>query len=81
MNRADVYHSHPGIMGGTPVFKGTRVPVDSFVYHLRKGVSLDEFLADFPSVERWQAEAFLALALNDVLAMAPAEPNASPELV
>lgn len=71
MDRSTVYHSHPGILGGTPVFTGTRVPVDSLVHHLREGVTLDAFLADFPSVRREQAEAFLALALNDALDLVP----------
>jgi uncharacterized protein (DUF433 family) len=71
MNRADIYHSHPGILGGTPVFTGTRVPVDSLVQHLRTGVTLDAFLGDFPSVTREQAEAFLTLALNDALDRTP----------
>lgn len=71
MNRADVYHSHPGILGGTPVFTGTRVPVDSLIHHLRTGVTLEAFLDDFPSVSREQAEAFLTLALNDALDLTP----------
>lgn len=71
MNRADIYHAHPGILGGTPVFTGTRVPVDSMIHHFRNGVSLDAFLDDFPSVSREQAEAFLALALNDALERTP----------
>lgn len=71
MNRADIYHSHPGILGGTPVFTGTRVPVDSLVQHLRGGVTIDAFLDDFPSVTREQAEAFLTLALNDALDLTP----------
>jgi uncharacterized protein (DUF433 family) len=71
MDRASVYHSHPGILGGTPVFTGTRVPVDSLVHHLRTGSTLGAFLDDFPSVAREQAEAFLALALNDALDLAP----------
>jgi len=71
MNRADIYHSHPGILGGTPVFTGTRVPVDSLVHHLRTGVTIDAFLEDFPSVSREQAEAFLTLALNDALDLTP----------
>lgn len=71
MKRADVYHSHPGILGGTPVFTGTRVPVDSLIHHLRTGVTLDAFLDDFPSVSREQAEAFLVLALNDALDLTP----------
>lgn len=71
MSRADVYHSHPGLLGGTPVFTGTRVPVDSLVQHLRSGVTLEGFLDDFPSVTKEQAEAFLALALNDALDRTP----------
>ena len=71
MDRASVYHSHPGRLGGTPVFTGTRVPVDSLIQHLRAGVTLGEFLDSFPSVSREQAEAFLALALNDALDLTP----------
>ena len=77
MNRADVYHSHPGILGGTPVFTGTRVPVDTLIHHLRTGVTLDAFLDDFPSVRREQAEAFLALALNDALDRTPEDAEAT----
>jgi len=62
MDRASIYHSDPEILGGRPVFTGTRVPVDSLVVHLRKGVTLSDFLEDFPSVSREQAEAFLALS-------------------
>ncbi len=71
MTRASVYHAHPGILGGTPVFTGTRVPVDSLVHHLRTGSTIEAFLDDFPSVGREQAEAFLALALNDALDLTP----------
>lgn len=67
MNRADIYHAHPGILGGPPVFTGTRVPVDSLIHHLHAGATLEAFLNDFPSVGREQAEAFLSLALNDAL--------------
>ena len=42
----------PEILGGTPVFHGTRVPIESLFDHLENGVSLDEFLDDFPSVGR-----------------------------
>lgn len=73
MNRADIYHAHPGILGGTPVFTGTRVPVDSLIHHLRAGATLEAFLDDFPSVSREQAEAFLALALNDALDLTPVD--------
>ena len=49
-------------MSGTPVFKGTRVPVHTLIDHLASGVSLDDFLSDFPTVRREQAVAFLALS-------------------
>jgi uncharacterized protein (DUF433 family) len=45
----------PEIMSGTPVFEGTRVPVDALFNNLSAGVSLDEFLENFPSVNREQA--------------------------
>jgi uncharacterized protein (DUF433 family) len=57
----------PEVVGGTPVFTGTRVPVRSLIDHLRAGDSLDDFLAGFPSVAREQAVAFLELALQAIL--------------
>jgi len=62
MKRDQVYHSDPEIMSGTPVFAGTRVPVHTLIDHLTSGLSLDEFLADFPTVGRAQAIGFLALS-------------------
>jgi uncharacterized protein (DUF433 family) len=50
------------ILGGQPVFAGTRVPVESLFDHLEAGVSLDEFLADFPSVKKEQAISLLDIA-------------------
>jgi uncharacterized protein (DUF433 family) len=50
----------PGILAGTPVFKGTRVPVESLFDHLEGGASLDEFIDDFPTVRREQAAKVLA---------------------
>lgn len=50
------------ILGGNPVFKGTRVPVESLFQHLEKGVSLDQFLLDFPSVSKDQAIATIEMA-------------------
>jgi uncharacterized protein (DUF433 family) len=52
----------PETLGGTPVFTGTRVPVESLFDHLEAGVPLDEFLDDFPSVNREQAVALLEAA-------------------
>ena len=51
--------SDPAILGGTPVFKGTRVPVKSLFEYLADGLSLDYFLESFPSVTREQAAAVL----------------------
>lgn len=73
MKRIDVYHAHPEIMGGTPVFTGTRVPVDSLIAHLKAGDTLERFLDGFPSVRREQAEAFLDLALAEALTATPHE--------
>ncbi|MCU0426293.1 MAG: DUF433 domain-containing protein [Candidatus Kapabacteria bacterium] len=56
---ASVIHSDPDILGGTPVFRGTRVPVESLFDHLADSISLDEFLDDFPTVSREQAVAVL----------------------
>jgi uncharacterized protein (DUF433 family) len=61
-----VVHSDPEILGGTPVFLGTRVPARSLFDYLEAGESLDEFLRQFPSVKRDQAIAALELA-RDVL--------------
>ena len=52
----------PDIQFGKPVFKGTRVPVQSLFFHLEQGVSLNEFLEDFPGVTKEQAEAVLESA-------------------
>lgn len=57
-----VVHSDPEILGGTPVFVGTRVPVKNLFDYLEAGDSLDQFLQSFPSVTREQAIAALELA-------------------
>ncbi|HEX9761368.1 MAG TPA: DUF433 domain-containing protein [Candidatus Acidoferrales bacterium] len=49
------------ILGGVPVFAGTRVPVQTLIDYLKHGHSLDEFLSDFPTVTKEQAQAFLSL--------------------
>ena len=66
----DIVHSDPEILSGTPVFIGTRVPVQSLIDHLRAGDSLEVFLQDFPSVRREQAEAALELAGDALTAVA-----------
>ena len=65
-------HSDPGIMGGTPVFVGTRVPVETLLDYLEAGDPLDEFLEDFPSVSREQVVAVLELARRLLLQRASA---------
>lgn len=57
-----IVHSDSEILGGTPVFVGTRVPVKSLYDHLEAGDSLDEFLESFPSVRREQTVAAFELA-------------------
>jgi uncharacterized protein (DUF433 family) len=55
----EVIKIDPGILGGIPCFSGTRVPIRSLYDHLKLGYSIDEFLDDFPTVERWQVERLL----------------------
>lgn len=66
----EIVHSDPEILSGTPVFIGTRVPVQSLIDHLRAGDPLEVFLEDFPSVRREQAEAALELAGEALTAVA-----------
>jgi uncharacterized protein (DUF433 family) len=66
-NTTPVVHSDPDILSGTPVFIGTRVPVQSLFDYLEGGDTLDEFLRQFPSVRRDQAIAALELARDSVL--------------
>jgi len=65
-----VVHSDPEILGGTPVFVGTRVPLRNLVDYVEGGQSLDEFLDDFPSVSRDQAIAALEAAYEVLTASA-----------
>ena len=64
-----VVSSTPDVMGGTPVFPGTRVPVQTLLDYLEAGDSIDDFLEGFPTVTREKVVAFLergaALAVND----------------
>lgn len=70
MRREEVIHSDPEILGGTPVFKGTRVPVRNLIDYLEAGDSLDVFLDAFPSVKREQAIAALELAREALIVRA-----------
>lgn len=64
----EVVHSDPDRLGGTPVFVGTRVPVQSLFDYLEAGDTLEEFLRQFPSVRREQALAALDYARDQVIA-------------
>ena len=55
MMTSSVFQSDPEILGGTVVFKGTRVPLQNLMDYLKGGYTLDEFLDDFPTVTRQQA--------------------------
>ncbi len=68
MKREDIVSQDIEVMGGAPVFAGTRVPVESLIAHLKAGDRLDDFLEGFPTVTREQAQAFLDLALHAALA-------------
>ena len=57
--RQSVVVRDPEIMGGTPVFRGTRVPVQTLLDYIEAGESIDQFLEGFPSVTRRQVIAFL----------------------
>ena len=57
----------PEILGGTPVFRGTRVPVQALIEHIEGGETIDDFLDGFPSVSRAQVIAFLEEARDRVL--------------
>ena len=62
MSWTDVIHRSPEVLGGTPVFPGTRVPIQTLLDYLEGDQRIDDFLADFPTVSRNQALAVLELA-------------------
>lgn len=68
MKKSSVVHSDPDILGGTPVFVGTRVPVQALIDYIEGGHSLEEFLDDFPTVSREIALAALQQAKAHLLA-------------
>ena len=70
LTEAQVVHSDPEILSGTPVFLGTRVPLQALFDYLEGGETLDEFLRQFPAVTREQAVAALDLARDSLLARA-----------
>ena len=72
MRKSSVVHSDPDVMGGTPVFVGTRVPVQALIDYIEGGHSLEEFLNDFPTVSRELALGALEQAKARLLADARA---------
>ncbi|MGH8526311.1 MAG: DUF433 domain-containing protein [Gammaproteobacteria bacterium] len=69
-NSLSVVHSDPEIMGGTPVFRGTRVPFQTLIDYLECGHPLADFLDDFPTVSREQVISALEQAKEAVLTSA-----------
>ncbi len=65
-----IISSSPDVMGGTPVFAGTRVPIQTLVDYLEGGDSIEEFLEDFPTVSREQVISFLEEGKKRILAAA-----------
>lgn len=63
------------VLGGTPVFYGTRVPVQTLIDYLSAGDTIDDFLDDFPTVSREQAIRFLAEAGEYMIAHADENPH------
>ena len=72
MAKSSVVRSDPDILGGTPVFVGTRVPVQALIDYIEAGHPLQEFLDDFPSVTRQLAVAALEQAKAHLIADARA---------
>ena len=72
MKHPSVVHSDPDILGGTPVFVGTRVPVQALIDYIEGGHSLEEFLDSFPTVSREIAVAALEQAKAHLVADARA---------
>ena len=68
MDPRQIIHSDPEILGGTPVFVGTRVPVQALLDYLEGGDTIEDFLDDYPGVSREQAIAFLQEAGRALLA-------------
>jgi uncharacterized protein (DUF433 family) len=61
-NIKDIITIDPETMGGQPVFKGTRVPIETLFDHLEDGVSIDEFIQDFDTVSKDQVMAIMEIA-------------------
>lgn len=67
MNISNQIISHPEILGGVPVFKGTRVPVSNLIEYIESGSTVNDFLQGFPSVKKNQVNQVLNLLSNSIL--------------
>jgi uncharacterized protein (DUF433 family) len=67
LNATSIISASPDVMGGTPVFADTRVPVETFLDYLKAGESIDDFLDGFPTVTRAQVIAFLEEAAKQLV--------------
>ena len=67
--REPIITASPEVMGGTPVFAGTRVPVQTLLDYLKGGESIDDFLEGFPTVTKEQVIAFLEEAEEQITKM------------
>jgi uncharacterized protein (DUF433 family) len=68
--KASIITSSPDVLGGTPVFANTRVPIQTFIEYLEEGRTIDDFLEGFPTVSREQVIAVLEEAKTRILASA-----------
>ena len=69
--------SSPDVLGGTPVFTGTRVPIQTLIEYLEGGETIDDFLQGFPTVSRDQVIAFLEEVKTRMLAKASCESSST----
>lgn len=68
MTAKELINIDPELMDGTPVFRGTRVPIQHLLDHLENNSTIDEFLSGFPTVSKDQATAFIRLMSQSILA-------------
>lgn len=67
--KSKIISSSPEVMGGTPVFAGTRVPIQTFLDYIEGGESIDSFLEGFPTVTKEQVFAFLREVKDQIIAL------------
>jgi uncharacterized protein (DUF433 family) len=70
LKSASMISVSPEVMGGTPVFMGTRVPIQTLMDYLKAGESIDDFLEGFPTVTREQVIGLLEEASNQLVGVA-----------